>query len=269
MKYPVLLALMFICLAVNAQTGSKSSDTLFNQTDKQGLKQGYWKVKYPNGALKYTAFYKDNKPVGTMKRYFDDNTLMAELQFSPTSSRIRAKLYFQAGPMAAEGVYSQKDVKDSTWNYYSFYTKTLRSRESYINGKKHGMSYGYFEDGKIAEERDWKNGVSNGIWRQYFQNGVVKLACIYVDGKRDGNFTVYYPDNKPEWQGFYKDDKREGKWTHFDPNGGVVSVTEYKDGVATNADELQAKEQKALDEIEKQKGKIPEPDEINSMPGAR
>jgi antitoxin component YwqK of YwqJK toxin-antitoxin module len=269
MKYSFLLALYFIFPALNAQTGSTSGDTLFNQTDKQGLKQGYWKVKYPSGAIKYTVFYKDSKPEGIMKRYFDDNSLMAELQFSPKTTRIKAKLYFQDGPLAADGIYSQKDVKDSTWNYYSYYTKTLRSRENYANGNKNGMSYSYFEDGKIAEEREWKNGVSHGIWRQYYQNGAVKLVCNYVDGKRNGDFTVNYPDNKPEWQGAYVDDKREGKWTHYDPDGSVQSVTEYKNGVATNADELQAKEQKKLDDIEKQKGKIPEPDETNIMPGSR
>ena len=269
MKYTFIFMLAVICLFSKAQPTAKTGDTLFNQTDKQGLKQGHWKVKYPNGVVKYTAYYKDNKPVGIMKRYFDDNSLMAELQFSPTVSKIKAKLYFQAGPLAAEGNYSQKDIKDSTWNYYSYYTKTIRSRESYANGKKHGTSYGYFEDGKLAEEREWKNGISHGIWRQYFSNSVAKFVCYYIDGKRNGNFLINYPDNKPEWVGTYTNDKREGTWTHFDPSGNVVSTIEYKNGVASNADELQAKEQKMLDDIDKQKGKIPEPDETNFIPGPK
>ena len=269
MRYLFIFTLSLICFVGKAQTNTTSGDTVFNQTDKKGLKQGYWKVKYPNGAIKYTAYYKDNKPVGTMKRYFDDNSLMAELQFIPLSTRIKAKLYFQAGPIAGEGLYSQKDIKDSTWNYYSYYTKTLRSRETYVNGKKHGISYDYFEDGKVAEEHEWKNGISHGVLRQYFQNNIVKFVCNYTDGKRNGSFVINYPDSKPEWEGMYINDKREGKWTHYDVNGSVQTVIEYKDGVALNADELQAKEQKILDDIEKQKGKIPEPDETNIAPGSR
>jgi Uncharacterized protein conserved in bacteria len=263
--------LLFLFLSVNlrAQDSSGSKDTIFNQTDKQGLKQGYWKVKYPNGAVKYSAFYKDNNPVGLMKRYFDDNSLMAELQFSPGSTRIKAKLYFQAGPLAAEGVYSQKDVKDSVWNYYSYYTKTLKSRENYVNGKKQGKSFSYFTDGKIAEERDWKNGLSNGLWQQYYPNGVTKFSSFYTDGKRNGAFVLNYPDGQVEWKGIYKDDKRDGKWIHYDVDGKEDSAIEYKDGVALNADEQQAKEQKFLEDIEKQKGRIPEPDETNIMPGSR
>ena len=268
MKHALLLVFSCIFLEISAQTPGKVNDTIFNQTDKQGLKQGYWKVKYSGGTIKYTAFYKDNKPVGLMKRYFDDNTPMAELFFYPNSTRIKAKLYFQAGPVAAEGIYSQKDVKDSVWNYYSYYTKKLKSRETYVNGKKHGMAYNYFEDGSVAEERGWRNGLSHGIWRQYYPGGKLKLSSSYINDKREGSFIINYSDGRNEWVGAYKNDKREGKWTHYDPSGNIISVTEYKEGVALNADELQAKEQKILDNIEKQRGKIPEPDETNIMPGS-
>lgn len=269
MRQSFSFILLMLCSLLQAQNSKPSTDTIFNQTDKNGLKQGYWKVKYPNGAIKYRAFYKDNKPVGTMKRYFDDNSIMAELQFSPASTKIKAKLYFQDGPLAAEGIYSAKDIKDSTWNYYSYYTKLLRSRDSYVNGKKNGTSFGYFEDGKIAEERGWKNGVSHGMWRQYYSNGVAKFTCYYKDGKREGEYVFNYPDSKPEWVGTYVDDKREGKWTHYGINGNVESIIEYKNGIALNEDELQAKEKKMLEDIDKQKGKFQEPDETNMVPEPR
>lgn len=254
----LLILILFITCSANAQT-----DTVFNQTDKQGLKQGYWKVKYPNGKIRYTALYKDNNPIGLMKRYFDDNTLLAEFYFYPNSKKIKAKLYYQAGPLAAEGNYSEKDVKDSIWNYYSYYTKTLSSRETYVRGKKHGMAYSYFSTGKIAEEKDWKNGAQNGIWRQYFENGILKFSTSYLDGKRHGQFVANYPDGKPEWKGMYQNDMREGKWNHYDINGQIIRTVEYKDGIALNAEKLLEEEQKFLDAIEKQKGKIPEPDESN------
>lgn len=245
------------------------NDTVFNLTDNKGYKQGYWKVKYPGGTIRYTAFFKDDKPLGRMKRYFSDNTLMAELYFYPNNTKIRAKLYFQGGSLAAEGVYSRKDVKDSTWNYYSYYTKTLSSRETYVNGKKHGIAYTYYTTGQVAEEREWKNGISDGIWRQYYENGVARFATSFVNDKRNGVFMMNYPDGKPEWKGFYKADKREGKWIHYDINGKEIRAIEYKDGIASNAEQLLEEEQKELEAIERQKGKIPEPDETNLMPGGR
>jgi antitoxin component YwqK of YwqJK toxin-antitoxin module len=269
MRYLLIRIFIVIGAFICTITTYAQNDTVFNRTDAQGLKQGYWKVKNQNGTLKYTAFFKDNKPSGLMKRYFSDNTLMAELYFYPNSAKIRAKLYFQAGPLAAEGIYSQKDVKDSTWNYYSYYTKSLSSRETYVNGKKYGIAYTYYSTGRVAEEREWKNDISNGIWRQYYENGIMRFSTTFVNDKRNGTFVVNYPDNKPEWKGTYKDDKRDGKWIHYDINGKEIKIIEYKDGVASNAEQLQEEEQKELDAIEKQKGKIPEPDETNIMPGAR
>ena len=269
MRCSFIFIFLLLCVFLNGQGTASSGDTIFNQTDKQGLKQGFWKVKYPNGAIKYTVYYKNNKPLGVMKRYFDDNTLMAELVFSLNTAKIKAKLYFQGGPLAAEGIYSQKDVKDSIWNYYSFYTKNLTSRENYINGKKEGISYAYFSDGKVAEERSWKKGLSDGIWKQYFENGTNKFSTFFIGGKCEGVFILNYPDNRVELTGMYKDDKREGKWIHYNVEGKEDSIIEYKDGVALNAAELETKEQKLLEEIDKQKGKIPEPDETNIMPGSR
>ena len=263
MRHFLVFIVFIACMSANAQTSGKT-DTIFNQTDKQGLKQGFWKVKYENGAMKYTAFFKDDKPVGEMRRYFDDNTLKAVMIFDKSSIHSRTKLYYQEGPLAAEGNYV-RSAKDSTWSYYSYYTKSLSNRETYDNGRRQGLSVSYFADGKVAEESDWKSGTRNGIWRQYFENGALKMATFFAYGKRNGDFIIYYPDNHVEWKGFYENDQREGKWIHFNPEGGVEVTIEYKKGVATNAAELDAKEQEILQQIEKLKGKIPEPDEMNFL----
>ena len=77
MRYQIIFILLLYCALGIAQSVSQKGDTLFNQTDKQGKKQGFWKGKYEKGALKYTAFFKDDKPRGLMKRYFEDSTLKA------------------------------------------------------------------------------------------------------------------------------------------------------------------------------------------------
>ncbi len=95
------------------------------------------------------------------------------------------------------------------------------------------------------------------------------MSIEFLNGKQNGPFLLNYPNDKPEWKGFYKNDIREGQWTHYDPQGNKDSAIEYKNGVASNAAALDAKEQELLKELEKQKGKIPEPDEINIMTPAK
>jgi len=257
-----------ISLICNLQSFAQLGDTIFNQTDKQGLKQGFWKVKYPNGLVKYTAYFKNDKPAGLMKRYFEDGTIKAEMIFDATGTKAKSKLYYQDGPLAGEGNYVNS-LKDSSWNYYSYYTKTLSNKENYAKGKKNGLSISYYPNGKIAEELNWKDDIRNGIWHQYFENGILKMSIEFLNGKQNGPFLLNYPNDKPEWKGFYKNDIREGQWTHYDPQGNKDSAIEYKNGVASNAAALDAKEQELLKELEKQKGKIPEPDEINIMTPAK
>jgi antitoxin component YwqK of YwqJK toxin-antitoxin module len=118
----------------------------------------------------------------------------------------------------------------------------------------------------VAEESEWTLGIRNGIWKQYFENDVLKMSTSFVNGKRDGQFLLNYPNKLVEWKGSYQDDKREGTWEHFDPTGQKDVTIEYKDGEPLNAAELDSKEQDLLKSIEKQKGKIPEPDETNFLP---
>ncbi len=268
MKHALIVLSILLTCNINAQFIASNGDTIFNQTDKQGLKQGFWKAKYDDGTVKYMVFFKDDKPSGTMKRYFDDATIKAIMYYHPDGIRSKAQIYYQAGPIAAEGNYV-KTFKDSTWSYYSYYTKTLSNKETYANGKKHGYSISYYSTDTISEVLSWKNGIRDGEWKQYFPNGVLKLSTLFANGKRTGDFILNYPDKRAEWKGSYYNDKREGTWNHFDASGENDTNIEYKNGVATNAAELEGKEQELLNEIEKVKGKIPEPDETNFMPSMK
>ncbi len=262
-QFFIILVVLFMLGTYHCQNLMAQSDTTFNQSDTQGHKQGFWKVKFDNGALKYSAFFKDDKPIGLMKRYYEEGALKAVLVFDP-SGITRAKLYYEDGPLAAEGNYLNS-AKDSTWKYYSYYTKAISNRETYINGKKNGTSVCYFTNGHISEESQWNLDVRNGIWNQYFENHSLKMSTSFVNGKRDGDFILNYPNKLIEWKGFYKNDQREGLWEHFDPTGKKVASTEYRNGEPLNAEALDANEQAFLKSIEDQKGKIPEPDEINFL----
>ncbi|MDP4208579.1 MAG: toxin-antitoxin system YwqK family antitoxin [Bacteroidota bacterium] len=263
MKSLLFFIALSICILSNAQT----KDTIFNQTDKTGHKQGFWKARYPNGIIKYTAFFKDDKPVGMMKRYSENGKLKADMLFDATGTKAKVKMYYyQNGELAACGNFINTR-KDSIWNYYSFYSKKLAKQETYTNGNLNGIAKSYFQNGKIAEERGWKNGVSDGIWKQYFENGVLKMSSAFSNGKRTGAFLLNYPDNKPEWIGAYLNDKPEGKWKHFDTLGQNDTNIEYKNGEALNAAELDAKEKESMDKISKMRGRIPEPDENSMVPG--
>ncbi|NJK97907.1 MAG: hypothetical protein HC905_26035 [Bacteroidales bacterium] len=238
-------AFLLLSAITFGQTSKTEGDTIFNQTDKQGFKQGFWKGYYENKKIKYTGYFKDNKPVGVFKRYYDDGIIKAIMVYDQTSIKTYATLYYQNGSKAAEGNYIG-NLKDSTWNYYSFYDKSLSNRENYVKGKKEGLSISYYPSGKVSQELQFNNDMKHGIWKQYYESGSLKLSATYVAGKRSGEFLVNYPDDKPEWKGYYLEDMKDGVWMHYNPDGSFDSQIEFVKGIARNAEELDKKEQEVL-----------------------
>jgi antitoxin component YwqK of YwqJK toxin-antitoxin module len=258
--------LFFISLQTNAnEKQSINPDTLLNQTDNKGLKQGFWRVAYENGKTKYEATFKDNKPVGEMKRYYEDGTIKAIMIFDNTGKKSRAKLFYTNGILATEGNFIES-MKDSIWKYYSYYDTILKMEESYVNGIKNGVTKKYYSNKKIAEILEFKNGLKNGSWKEYFDNGTLKLEANYVNDKRDGEFETFYSTGKPEMKGFFKNNFKEKEWKYFDEDGNIKMTINYVNNIPQNPETLDKNQEEFFKSLDSNKGKIPEPDETNIIP---
>ena len=257
-----LFLLLFCSMSAMA---SFAQDTLWNQTDDKGQKQGFWKVTYENGIVKYQGFFKNSKPFGEFKRYHEDGTIKALQQFMPDGITTYVKMFYNNGILAADGKFVNSQ-KDSVWNYYSFYDKGLKLKETYSLGKKNGISKKYHSSGKLAEELNWKNNQKDGSWIQYFEDGSLLLKTNYISDKRQGNYETYYRGNKLETKGVFVNNLMEGEWIYFDDSGKEKMRIIYNKGIPQNAGLLEKEQEDFFHKLENNKGKIPEPDENNFMP---
>ena len=66
-----ILIIILLGNAALSQNVGQKGDTLKNYTDINGLKQGYWQKKYYNGNIKYEVYFKNNKPIGEFKRFYE------------------------------------------------------------------------------------------------------------------------------------------------------------------------------------------------------
>lgn len=255
----ILILLFFPVTGTFAQP-----DTVFNQTDANGLKQGYWKKAYPNGKLMYKGFFKDNKPVGEMRRYFESGALRAILYYNNTGEHVRAREFYQSGKIAAEGNYINSR-RDSTWVYYSFYSGSVTSRESYCKDVRDGLMINYYPNGDVSEKIEWKNGKKSGIWEQYFMGNVLRLKTGYIDNKLQGDFIVYYANGKPYVHGKYLNDLREGKWIVYKEDGSTARELDYKLGKSADEEKLEKEQQELFKQIDENMGKFKEPDETDFL----
>jgi len=262
--HSAVVVIALVSLTVSAQT-----DTIFNQTDASGMKQGWWKKSYPNGKLMYKGCFKDNRPAGEMRRFYDNGEIKAVLKYDAGGESARVTLYYADGQKAAEGKYVGIQ-KDSTWTYFSYYNHTPTVQENYVKGVRQGQMLHYYNNGIVSEKLGWKNDKKEGPWEQYFDNQILKLRGNYVNGKLEGEFLVNYEDGKPYLRGRYVNDLREGKWVLYNENGGVARQMTYQKGISPDEEKLDERQQEMFRMIEENKGKIEEPDEINFMaPGGR
>jgi antitoxin component YwqK of YwqJK toxin-antitoxin module len=235
------------------------TDTVWNRTDERGLKQGYWKKYYPNERIMYRGYFINDRPAGKMTRYYDDGKLLAELIFLQDSDAAYATMYFKNGQAGAVGKYiGQK--RDSTWTYYSYYTGTLSYIETYSMGLKEGVSIKYFSEGAIAEKLWWKDDMKHGRWLQFFEDSTLRLSSGYEMNELHGPYRVYNRKGILKIEGIYKTGKMDGEWKFYDNDGNLQRMLRYKEGELLNKEVREEWAREFMENVEKDLGKIPEPD---------
>ncbi len=256
----ILAALHFIA----ATTVCAQSDTVFNQTDSQGLKQGHWKKSYPNGNLMYKGFFRNNKPVGEMRRYYESGAIKVLMVFDPERDCARSVLFYESGDTAARGNYAGTE-KDSTWEYYSYYDHSVKARETFVKGKRNGFSCRYYPQGTLAEKTAWKDHMKNGTWEQYYINGAIMIRGSYKDNKLNGPFSVTGENGLPSVKGSFLDNQRHDRWVFYKEDGTVDVEINYNRGIPEGESKLTEKQQDILRMIDENQGKYDEPDETDFL----
>lgn len=242
------------------------NDTI-NQTDGSGQKQGYWEKSFPNGKFMYQGYFKDGKPVGEMRRYYDTGELKAIMFYRENSPCVNTRFFYSDGEIAGEGTYCGNQ-KDSLWTYYSYYSGAITSTEYYKNGIKQGMERKYYPNGQISEEIMWNNNAKHGVWNQYFDDGTIKLKSTCAFNEVSGPYTFYWPNGNLYIKGQFVDNKRHGKWLFYTDEGQLKTEIDYYFGKAENEDEIIAKDQEFFRMVDENIGKFQEPTIDDVMPGS-
>lgn len=253
---------LIICLFL-LMTGNIIAQNTVNQIDVQGKKQGFWTKKDAEGKLMYEATFKDDKPVGEMKRFHPNGKLKAVMNFVEGSDESEAQLFDERGKQIAQGKYSgQKKIGE--WTY--MVDSKVVSTETYLNGLKNGVSKRFYKTGELLEESNWQNDKLNGIYRSYFQDGKTFMECTYSDGNRNGTFKTWFPNGALELDANYTNDNRDKDWNYFNESGELQYTLKYEAGKLLNP-EVQARIEKERTGTFKSKGdSVPDPEKFMQNP---
>jgi antitoxin component YwqK of YwqJK toxin-antitoxin module len=255
--------LVFISLLLSAGLLAQPTDTLWNQKDALGQKQGHWKKYHPDGSIIYKGFFKDGKPVGKMERFYENGSRRAELVYLEGTDITQAKIFYRTGNLAAAGTYVNM-VKDSVWRYYSYYSDDLMYIETYKSGLKDGESRKFYPGGQIAEIMSWQQDMKHGLWKQFYEDSTIRLVSWYDSNQLHGRYQVFNRNHVLILDGVYEHGKMDKTWRFYDDNGKEEHTLHYENGKLLNNRELEEWAKKHMEEIEKNLGTIPEPD-INNF----
>jgi|WetSurMetagenome_2_1015567.scaffolds.fasta_scaffold00357_19 antitoxin component YwqK of YwqJK toxin-antitoxin module len=254
-----LKILTIISLSAISAIAVSQTDASLNRTDPQGNKQGHWIKKYPNQVVMYDGFFKDNKPVGEFKRYYENSTILSVLIFNEAGTEAQATIYHPNGFVASKGKYINQK-KEGKWQFFSAFINGYLICEEYYSGNmKNGLSVKMYTDSTVAEKINYINDVKQGEWTQYYPDGTICLKSTYLNGKINGKFEVWYENGKKQFSGQYVNETREGSWYIYNDEGTLKYKLEYTGGI-TNDRQLDIDESDYMDFLEKNKGKIADPE---------
>lgn len=211
-----LISAVFILTATNVLAQNSSP-----------VKEGEYTKYYTSGKIKYTGQFKDSKPFGVFKYYFETGEIQSVLDHI-SENEVKAVHYYQTGEKMAEGVYLNRK-KQGIWKTYGA-KEVLVEEGNYISGKKYEKWKTFYPDGKLSQELFFKNDLEEGPFKKYFENGKLMQEGTYTSGYRQGKTTYYYPDGTLNAKGQYEKDTRDGVWTYFDEKGNEFRKIEFDKG---------------------------------------
>lgn len=184
-----------------------------NQVDQQGKKQGEWKKYYEkSGRVLYEGRFKDDKPTGVFRFYYETGSKKALIDHNLTSGRSLANYFHPNGQLMSGGIF-RNQMKDSTWITFT-------------------------ESGVVSEISNYQNNELNGPFTSFYISGLENatgripyIKSNYKNGKLDGEYTELFMDGRKKLYCFYIDGKLNGLYIEYHRNGKKSSLTRYKNGI--------------------------------------
>lgn len=113
---------------------------------------------------------------------------------------------------------------------YFYNNERVFKQINYKNGKLHGGSAEYYENGNAKRIAFYKNGLLNGVYREFYENRGLKKVVMYEEGKKDGLYRVYHENGEVKEDKKYDKDKEDGRARLFYDNGELYVDMKYKNG---------------------------------------
>lgn len=192
---------------------------------REGKPDGYWKTYNDKGILVSEGNRKDFILDSIWRFYSDSGFLITEIQYEGGLKNGIRRTYHNNEVLEERFI---QDIKQGLSKLYDAEGRLLKTIP-YVNGLEEGLAMEYDRDGVVISLTEFKrgyivsreninrrdkNGLKQGKWKFFYENGVLQLEGQYINDLRDGYFKEFGPDGKllsisKYFQGIKQEDARE------------------------------------------------------------
>ncbi|WP_172843093.1 toxin-antitoxin system YwqK family antitoxin [Ichthyobacterium seriolicida] len=184
-----------------------------------GKPNGYWKTYYPNGNLKSEGNRKSFVLDSIWTFYNSDSSVKEKITYV-NGKKDGLSHSFLNDKIHIETPFKSNIISGTLKEYFT--NETLKKELNYLNGELHGDGYEYDKDGNIITIYKYKSGVLN-------KRLVINRFNMY--DKKQGIWISFYPDKVFKSKGFYNDGLKDGYFRFFGPDGKLLYIEKYINGV--------------------------------------
>ncbi len=213
---------------------------------------GYTILYYPTGKISSEGYMRDGEPDGYWKTYFPNGVMKSEGNrknhlldsiwiFYTERGDTLQKISYLLGRKNGYTITFNTGENDEPINL----GKVL-SRELYVNDKKEGLSYYYYNNGLIREVIEYKGNKKHGTATEYsingnvitiqkFYNGVLtdrqKINRNNENNMKQGLWQEYTERGRVNKEMYFKDGILNGPYKEYDTLGNVSLILNYREGI--------------------------------------
>jgi hypothetical protein len=111
---------------------------------------------------------------------------------------------------------------------YQLYADKTYSLRGYVDGKLHGPSILFHENGLVREKCSFINDEISGEHTTYLQNGSIYSRSVFVNGKKNGPAETYFDNGAVYDKSNYVNDKLHGEYRRFYITGNIDLICNYE-----------------------------------------
>lgn len=137
----------------------------------------------------------------------------------------QCKVFYQSGKTKGECFYKEGKIHGPS-TYYSEEGKIL-ARGWFIENKRQGKNYQYYPSGRFFSIKRYKDGESHGKQEYFYESGGKKTTMCFIKGKLEGSVRLYYPGGELKREIHFKNGALNGFERMWDINGQLILESEY------------------------------------------